>query len=100
MLTAVFLFAFIKISEVDGKWDFKACEACKTATYLGVCEDFKREHNAEITFSSASLHPLLVEARLESLYLLLRQETPSATLEVLLRQTGVIDAVELRHGVA
>ena len=28
---------------------FKACEARKTAAYLGVCEDFKGERNAENT---------------------------------------------------
>ena len=28
---------------------FKACEARKTAAYLGVCEDFKGKRNAENT---------------------------------------------------
>ena len=30
------------------KRDFKACEARKTAAYLGVCEDFEGECNAAI----------------------------------------------------
>ena len=31
------------------KRNFKACEAWETAAYLGVCEDFEGERNAEIT---------------------------------------------------
>ena len=43
------------------KRNFKACEARETAAYYGVCEDFERERNAEITFLDAFLIIFSVE---------------------------------------
>ena len=44
--------------------------------------------------------PLLVTSALESVDLLVCQKTPRAALEVLLRQTGVVNAVELGHRIS
>lgn len=43
---------------------------------------------------------LFVLSRLEALNLLAREEAPLSALEVLLRQTGVVDPVELQHRIA